>query len=93
MGSAIVLKSWNIHTAADLFRQVPEERSTALDVMKLKDALEDLPFWSAAETKWMASQWHARCTYDLILIRGPVNHLDGDAGVRSSVPVSICAIA
>lgn len=51
MSSALALKSWNVFTATDLFRQVLEERSAALDVMKLKGTLEDLAFQSVAETE------------------------------------------
>jgi len=51
MNSATAPKGWSVLTTANLLGQVLEKRRAALDVMELKDALEDLAVWSAAETK------------------------------------------
>jgi len=51
MSSAMALKSWNLLTATDLFGEVLEERSAALDIMELENPLEDLAVGSSAETK------------------------------------------
>jgi len=51
MSSARALKSWNVLTATDFFRQVLEKRSTALDIVELEDSFQDLASESAAETE------------------------------------------